>query len=235
MDSTALLTYGCQIHPRPTSLSRSQTRVLSPSAVRPKFPPTAAPPPTISRIPPPLALPGPHLTAAAARDKPSLPIPPDPSAHRRHPIPQPTAAIAPPSLRLADLLRQRAAASSTTRRLSESHSRECLVVWDNKLNWIRQGHQFPPRRSCGAVDTVERLFHLRCPCCHPRPHCISVLDLRLSLTTIQEKIFLLRITKISYYSDNDAEISYINGVLYSVTRRVWCLRLDYILLIYIRG
>lgn len=95
MDSTALLTYGCQIHPRPTSLSRSQTRVLSPSAVRPKFPPTAAPPPTISRIPPPLALPGPHLTAAAARDKPSLPIPPDPSAHRRHPIPQPTAASEP--------------------------------------------------------------------------------------------------------------------------------------------
>ncbi|BAS84102.1 Os03g0338200, partial [Oryza sativa Japonica Group] len=65
---------------------------------------------------------------------------------------------------------------------------ECLVVWDNKLNWIRQGHQFPPRRSCGAVDTVERLFHLRCPCCHPRPHCISVLDLRLSLTTIQESL-----------------------------------------------
>uniref|UniRef100_A0A0D3H6J9 Uncharacterized protein n=1 Tax=Oryza barthii TaxID=65489 RepID=A0A0D3H6J9_9ORYZ len=32
MDSTALLTYGCQTHPQSTSLSRSQTRVLSPSA-----------------------------------------------------------------------------------------------------------------------------------------------------------------------------------------------------------
>ncbi|XP_052146876.1 uncharacterized protein LOC127765936 [Oryza glaberrima] len=34
--------------------------------------------------------------------------------------------------------------------------------------------------------TGERLFHLHCSCCHPRPHCIYVLDLYLSLTTIQE-------------------------------------------------
>uniref|UniRef100_A0A0E0KAX7 Uncharacterized protein n=1 Tax=Oryza punctata TaxID=4537 RepID=A0A0E0KAX7_ORYPU len=118
-------------------------------------------------------------------------VDPSPQERRR---PASSASVAPPSLRLADLLRQRAAASSAAAAVPPkrihavpSSSKECLVVRDNKLNWVRQGHQFPPRRYRGAVDTGERLFHLRCPCCHPRPHCISILDLRLSLTTIQEE------------------------------------------------
>uniref|UniRef100_A0A0D3GGX7 Uncharacterized protein n=1 Tax=Oryza barthii TaxID=65489 RepID=A0A0D3GGX7_9ORYZ len=43
---------------------------------------------------------------------------------------------------------------------------------------------------------------------------------RIDVTILTKEIFLLRITKMSY-SDNDAEISYINGALYYVKYQRW--------------